>query len=129
MRLYRLCLTVQPVKPEYGRAILSWLSMGRKWPVSISVSGNNAFAKSEKCNTSPTYSLEVVNLICSVSTTKFAVVAFSSSANVTTTVTLTVNEDCAQALADLSSAGLKIKDIQSVAPNVVYILEVKSEDS
>jgi hypothetical protein len=25
--------------------------------VSISVSGNNAFAKSEKCNTPPTYSL------------------------------------------------------------------------
>jgi hypothetical protein len=88
--------------------------------VSISVSGNNAFAK---CNTPPTYSLEVVNLICSLSTTTpmFAVVAFSSSANVSN-VTVTVGEECAQAIADLSSAGLKIKDIQSVNPYVIYTL-------
>ena len=100
--------------------------------VLISGSGNNAFAKSEKCSTPPTYSLEVVNLICSVSTTTptppsppsstFTVVAFSSSANVPTTVTVTPGDQCAQALANLSSAGLKIKDIQSVAPYVVYTL-------
>ena len=93
--------------------------------VSISVSGNNAFAKSEKCNTPPTYSLEVANLICSLSTTNsapFAVVAFSKSANVPATLIVTPGEECAQALADLLSAGLKIKDVQSVAPNVVYSL-------
>jgi hypothetical protein len=89
--------------------------------ISISVGGNTAFAHPEQGHNQAA----VVNLICSLSTATpptFDVIAFSSSANLPTTVTLTVGEECAQALADLSSAGLQLKDVQSIAPNVIYSL-------
>ena len=91
--------------------------------VSISVSGNNAFAKSEKCKTPPTYSLAVANLVCSVSAPTFSVVAYSG-VNVPTNISIATDgtEACAQALADLFNAGLRIKDVQAIAPNVVYLL-------
>jgi len=87
--------------------------------VSISVSGGNAFAKS---GWSPPPAA-VANLVCSVSATTFSVFAYSS-VNVPTNVTVATDgtEACAQALADLFNAGLRIKDVQAVAPNVVYLL-------
>ena len=87
--------------------------------VSISVSGGNAFAKS--CWPPP--AAAVANLVCSVSAPTFSVVAYSG-VNVPTNVTVATDgsEACAQALADLFNAGLRIKDVQAIAPNVVYLL-------
>lgn len=86
--------------------------------VSISVSGGNAFAKSW---TPPPAA--VATLVCSVSAPTFSVVAYNG-VNVPTNVTVATDgtEACAQALADLFNAGLRIKDVKAVAPNVVYLL-------
>ncbi len=85
--------------------------------VSIFVSGNNAFAKSETANNP----VEVANLICLLSTSippTFTVVAFMSSANVGVTPAPAVGDEYAADLGVLF-AGLKIRDVNSVAPDAV----------
>jgi len=87
--------------------------------VSICVGGNNAFAKDNHTFNPP----QVVNLDCSVTPPTVLVAGFSKSTDVA--VTLTVGEECAQALADLGTAGLKITGVQTVGTNVVYTLTSK----
>ena len=102
--------------------------------VSISGSGNNAFAKDHNWSPPPP---QVVNLVCSVITTNdpttdppttksaFQVLAFSETTNVT--AALKVGDECAMDLANLLAAGLKIKNVQAVPMaagngSVVYTL-------
>jgi len=85
--------------------------------VSISVSGDNAFAKSGTVN----YPVEVENSICSLSATTpptFTVVVFSSSVNVGMTPAPAIGDKCAADLGVLF-AGLNIKDVHSIPPKVV----------
>jgi hypothetical protein len=74
----------------------------------------------------------VANLDCSVTPPAppaagtILVAGFSTSTNVT--VTPTLGEQCAQALADLLTAGLKIKHVQTVgSTNIVYTLVSESD--
>ena len=76
-------------------AVMFFLSFLLLVFVSISVSDNNAFAKSEIAKNP----VEVANLICSLSITTpptFTVIAFSSSANVSVTPAPAVGDECAR---------------------------------
>lgn len=84
--------------------------------VSLCVSGSNAFAWN---NGTPTPA-QVAILDCSVAAPNILVAGFSTSTNVT--VTLAVGDQCAQDLAALVTAGLKIKNVQTVGTNLVYTL-------
>ena len=87
--------------------------------VSISVSGDNAFAKSGTADNP----VEVANLICSLSTTippTFTVVALSRNSNAGVTPAPAIGDECADL--GVLFAGLNIRDVHSVAPNYMEIL-------
>jgi len=101
--------------------LLSLLAFGL-----MSGSVDNAFAKG---NWSPPPAA-VANLVCSLSaaTPPTFVVSAYSSANVSSSVTVTVGtEECAQALLDLLNSGLKINDVKVITPNIVYTLTNKEQ--
>ncbi len=92
--------------------------------VLISGRVNNAFARGG--SRPPT---AVADLVCSLSAPAFVVNAYSSANVTNVTVATDGSEGCAQALADLLNAGLNIKNVQTIAPNVVlYTVANRSED-
>ena len=84
--------------------------------VSISASGNNAFASGGGSHTPPP--LQVVNLVCGVSGSDFNVIAFSNNSNIS--VSFIAGDPCAADIATLLTVPLMITNIQSVNGNVVY---------
>jgi hypothetical protein len=84
--------------------------------ISMLGSGGNAFA------TTPTPPpADVVILVCSTATSAINVSAFSVSTSVTSP-TIAVGDSCAQDLALLINAGLRIRNVQTTTTGLVYTL-------
>ena len=91
--------------------------------VSISGTGNKAFAG----NNYPSPSPEVAVLVCSVTpslTNTFSVTAFSNSTQPQNKVTIGIGDDCSADLVALENGGLQIINVQALntSPSVAYTL-------